>query len=115
MGQMKRIKLCIILIISVLVNVVLCIDIINNKPVCERMHPDEIDRTYSSVPDEAMARKLADVIFGQETVGREIQEYDITMEFDEKSNEWEFIYGITEDENLNVRIRKDSGEISISR
>lgn len=112
---MKQIKLCIILMISVLVNVILCVDIICNKPVCERTHPDEIDRTYSSVPDEAMARKLADVIFGQETVGRGVEEYDLIMGFDEQSCEWEFVYEIAEDEELNVRIRKDSGEISISR
>lgn len=46
-------------------NVWLCISTVKDKPVCERRHMDEI-QSDECVPDEIMARRLADAVFNRD-------------------------------------------------
>lgn len=111
---MKQIKWYMILLVSAFLNVWLCISIVKDKPVCERRHMDEI-QSDECVPDEIMARRLADAVFNQDLITMENQEYETASDFDEVRNEWEYIYTMSNDENIVIRIRKDSGEIRVLR
>lgn len=111
---MKQIKWYIILLLSVFLNVWLCISIVKDKPVCERRHMDEI-QSDNCISDEIMARRLADAVFRQDLLTMENQEYEVASDFDEIHNEWEYIYTMSDSESIVIRIRKDSGEISVFR
>lgn len=110
-------KLYIIFALSLLVNILLSVYLIRVKPVCERYHIDEINRSYEEIPDETMARKIADAIEMERIGNGEKAEYDVTVDFNSQSNEWEIVYEFKENGVLvkteTVCIRKDNGMITI--
>lgn len=112
-------KLYIIFSLSLLANVLLSIYLIRVKPVCERDHIDEIDWSYEKVPDEIMAREIADVVEMERIDHRDESEYDVVVGFNSQSNEWEITYEFEESDGLIkkdiVCIRKDNGLITIQR
>ncbi|EOS75091.1 hypothetical protein C819_02732 [Lachnospiraceae bacterium 10-1] len=87
---------------------------IRRTPKCNRVHIDEM--IAFGVPDEEVARKIADVVVG---IGEE-KIYDVTVHFDKESDEWIITYlpkRSSKDDKLSgqkvVKIRKDIGTISV--
>lgn len=110
-------KLYIIFGLSLLANILLSIYLIRVKPVCERYHIDEIN--WLEVPDEAMAREIADVVEMERIDSGYKAECDTMVDFDSQSNEWEVTYEFAESGGLIkkdiVCIRKDNGLITMQR
>lgn len=114
---MKR--LYIIFDISLLINIMLGTYLIKIKPVCERSHIDVIEWSWEDVPNEIMAREIADAI-ELDRIGDEDKEVcDVTVGFDSQSNEWEVVYEFGESGGVFkkdiVCIRKDNGLITTYR
>lgn len=112
-------KICIILGLSLLANILLSIFLIGIKPVCDRYHIDEINWSYDEVPNEIMAREIADAV-EIERIGYEaLDEHSAEILYNSKENEWEVIYEFDKKDGLGkrdiVRIRKDNGLITIYR
>lgn len=81
-------------------------------PECNYTHVDEMISFV--VPDEEIARKIADVVMG---IGDE-KDYDVIVSFDKKSDEWVITYmpkslpkNDKESAQRVVRIRRDIGTI----
>ena len=112
-------KLYIIFGLSLLANILLGIYLIRVKPVCERYHIDEIDRSYEVVPDETMAREIADAVEMERIDSGDKAEYDVVVDFNSQSNEWEVAYEFAESGGRSkkdiVCIRKDNGLITVQR
>lgn len=108
----NKIKLCFLGFLLIII-LLLVIYTIKRTPQCNRVHID--DMVAFIVPDEEMARDIADAVMD---IG-EVKDYDVKMNFDESNNEWVVTYipkGLAEDEKISgqrvVRIRKDSGIIT---
>lgn len=112
-------NLYIIFSLSLLANVLLSIYLIRVKPICERHHIDEIDWSYEEVPDEIMAREIADAVEMERIDHRDKSEYDVVAGFNSQSNEWEITYEFDESDGIIKKdiicIRKDNGLITIQR
>ena len=109
----NRIKL-IFLGIFLIIIICLMVYTIKRTPKCSRVHIDEM--IAFEVPDEKVAREIADVVVGIE----EEKDYDVTVLFDMKSNEWVIAYipkRSPKDDKIAgervVKIRKDIGTISV--
>lgn len=112
-------KLYIIFCLSLLANILLATYLIRVKPVCERYHISEINYSYDVVSDEATAREISDVIEAEYIGHGDMAEYDVVVDFNNQSNEWEVIYVFNEIGGLTqkdiVCIRKDNGMITTYR
>ncbi len=110
-------KLYIIFGLSLLANILLSIYLIRVKPVCERYHIDEIN--WLEIPDETMAREIADAVEMERIDSGDKAEYDVVVGFNSQSNEWEVTYEFAESGGLTkkdiVYIRKDNGLITMQR
>lgn len=109
----NRIKLCFLGLFFIII-IFLVIYTIKRTPECNRTHID--DMIVFDVSDEEIAREIADVVMD---IGEE-KDYDVKMNFDEKSNEWIITYmpkSLVKDEEISgqrvVRIRKDIGTITV--
>lgn len=79
---MKDRTKCILLFFSLVIIIFLAIYIIKRTPKCDRIHADEM--IAFDVPDADIAKQIADVVMD---IGED-KDYDVNVDFDEKSNEW---------------------------
>lgn len=81
--------------ISIIMIVFLSVKIYTRKPVCERTHVDDIDRTKDLVPDAEMAKKIVDLYHDamkrQET---DKYDYNVKVYFEEEKYVWIVWYDI---------------------
>ena len=87
---MKVKMICVCFAISILVNIMLCINIMERKPVCGNEHMDNVDRTKDVVPDERAARQIAEILLsiGKADGKKDNIIYDCKVIFHEQSYEW---------------------------
>ena len=112
---MKDRTKCILLFFFFFIIIFLAIYIIKRTPKCDRIHADEM--IAFDVPDADIAKQIADVVMD---IGED-KDYDVNVDFDEKSNEWIITYvpnclegdGDTLGQKI-VKIRKDIGTITIN-
>ncbi len=119
--KIKIIGICFIL--SVLLNLMLCISITERKPVCGNKHMDNVDRTKDVVPDAKAAREIAGILLGVGKADAKSGQtgnivYDCRVFFHEPSYEWiVFFYARTPegedymDGGQTVWIRRDYGTV----
>lgn len=120
---MKVKVLYVCLCISILICASLGHYIVKHKPVCERVHLDDIDRTKDVVPDEETALRIAEAIVDSHEYWEweEDVDYEVEILFNEMNYEWSVQWqppipegAIMLDGGKTVFIRRDTGAISIS-
>ena len=77
--------------ISILINALLVIHIINMEPPCEHIHYDDIDKTNDIVPDEETARRIAETVLRMEKSAWGLKEdynYYTDITYNEAGHEW---------------------------
>ena len=104
--------------ISILINALLVIHIINMEPPCEHIHYDDIDKTNDIVPDEETARRIAETVLRMEKSAWGLKEdynYYTDITYNEAGHEWIVIFSPKSSESDKERvvgIRKDRGIIT---
>ena len=104
--------------ITFLINFSLGINIAIRKPVCERVHLDDIDRSKNIITSEEMAKDIAELYIKKQenNENRLALTYEVVSFFDEQEYVWvvgytaippEGIYIV--DGEFAVRVRKDTG------
>ena len=90
---MKRKILYICLVILILIDGALGVYILERKPVCDRAHLSDVDRTKDIVPDAETAIRIAEASFKMEKSAwgyhyHDELVYQIEVTYDEPSYEW---------------------------
>lgn len=111
----KQAFIYLILVLSIVINILLCVHIAEPDSKYEPVYEDEIERDKNLIPDEQTAKRVADIIVvTQENI--DVDEYEITVTFDEKKYEWVVYYRPRElmfDGGIKINIRRDNGKIHI--
>ncbi|MCL2108635.1 MAG: hypothetical protein FWH20_04725 [Oscillospiraceae bacterium] len=114
--------LCLCLFALLILTTSLCIHFALQKSEDEQpVYADDMKLwgVEDAVPNEEVARKIADIIFIEHIQNHEIRDVDVHevyVTFKEESNEWEIIYspGLVAAYGAIFNIRKDNGMISAS-
>lgn len=81
--------------ISIIIIAFLSVKIDTRKPVCERTHVDDIDRTKDLVPDEEMAKKIVDLYHdAMNSPETDKYDYNVSVYFEEERYVWIVWYDI---------------------
>lgn len=119
---MKTKILSVCLGITFLINLSLGINIAIRKPVCERVHLDDIDRSKNIITNEEMAKDIVELYIKKQEEYKDYEEdltYEIECFFSEQNYEW--VVGYTAippegvyilDGEFAIRVRKDTGMLT---
>lgn len=103
--------------ISIIMIAFLSVKIDTRKPVCERIHVDDIDRTKDLVPDEEMAKKIVDLYHdAMNSPETDKYDYNVSVYFEEERYVWIVWYDIIIPEGVYLfdggyggMVRRDNG------
>lgn len=101
----------------------LILNLFFNKPVCERSHFDNADRTMNVIANEEMAQKIVEIHLYREDAGilrlYEELDYDVDVTFDEQNYEWIVHFSakmpdgyFAVDSGRTVWLRRDNGRVT---
>lgn len=121
---MKKYVILFLILCSVLLNMILGTYLSIREPKCEHIHLDEIDRTKNVIPNEKVAKKIAEIFMksqeGKLAWGRKI-EYGVEVTYDDQNYEWIVFFDananveedyVILDANKKIWIRRDYGIIT---
>ena len=108
--------------ITFLINFSLGINIAIRKPVCERVHLDDIDRSKNIITSEEMAKDIAELYIKKQEEYKNYEEdftYEIECFFDEEKYKWWICYTTIPPEGIYlldgefaIGVRKDTGMLT---
>lgn len=109
------ISYCIILFLS--------INLIIRKPICDRIHIDDIDRTKDVISDQEMAIKIVELYesWSEKYKNHESNgiQYEIEVIYDEQQYEWIVMFQVIVPEGhtvldgyYDIGVRRDNGMLS---
>lgn len=101
----------------------LSLNLLLYKPVCERMHFDNADRTKNVISNEEIAQKIVEIHLYCEDAGilrlYEELDYDVDVTYDEQNYEWIVHFSVKGEEGYpvvdsgrTIWIRRDNGRIT---
>ncbi len=117
---MKNKILFVCLSISILINALLVIHIINMEPPCEHIHYDDIDRTKDIVSDEETARRMAEAVLRMEKSAWGLKEdfYYTEIFYNEAGHEWIVYFDLNPPGEVSILdaeriagVRRDNGMV----
>ena len=120
--KIKILSVC--LGITFLINFSLGINIVIRKPVCERVHLDDINRSKSIITNEKMAKDIVELYIRKKEEYKNYENklgltYEVECFFDEEKYKWWICYTTIPPEGIYlldgefaIGVRKDTGMLT---